>query len=49
MSFEDAKYYVSETQEFVSYKEFMSKDYELIDLTGWKTHFNNLSPYDINF
>jgi len=23
MSFEDAKYYVSETQEFVSYEEFM--------------------------
>jgi hypothetical protein len=49
MSIKDAKYYISETKEFVSYDELMSNDYELIDSTGWKTHFKNLSPYDINF
>jgi len=49
MSIKDAKYYISETKEFVSYDELMSNDYELIDSTGWRTHFKNLSPYDINF
>jgi|TARA_E500000305_G_scaffold111801_1_gene127784 hypothetical protein len=48
MSIKDAKYYISETKEFVSYDELVSKDYELIDSTGWRTHFDNLSPYDIN-
>ena len=49
MSIQDAKYYISETKEFVSYDELMLNDYELIDSTGWRTHFKNLSPYDINF
>ena len=43
MSFQDAKYYVSETKQFVSYDELIESDLD------WETPFNNLSPYDINF
>ncbi len=48
MSIKDAKYYISETKEFVSYDELMSNEYVLIEFTKWRTHFDNLSPYDIN-
>tara|TARA_R100000742_G_C4235496_1_gene56185 strand:+ start:298 stop:450 length:153 start_codon:yes stop_codon:yes gene_type:complete len=41
MSFQDAKYYVSETRQFVSYEEFMQSSLD------WKTPFNKLSAYDI--
>ena len=43
MSVKDAKYYISEAKQFVSYDELIESDLD------WETPFNNLSPYDINF
>lgn len=48
MSFKDAKYYISETKEFVSYDELMLNDHVLIEFTRRRINFDNLSPYDIN-
>ena len=41
MSFQDAKYYVSETRQFVSYDEFMRSSFD------WKLSFDKLTAYDI--
>ena len=43
MSVKDAKYYISEAKQFVSYDELMKS------VLDWETPFNNFSPYDINF
>ena len=41
MSFQDAKYYVSETRQFVSYEEIMASS------LNWKESFNNLTAYGL--
>ncbi len=41
MSFQDAKYYVSETKQFVSYEEIMRSS------LSWKESFNKLTAYGL--
>ena len=43
MSVKDAKYYISEAKQFVSYDELMKS------VLDWETPFKYFSPYDINF